>query len=108
MNGTVSAEKLELSMLEIGIHLQDGNSVVRIFKRAHSEVTPSFQLEITGGPTGVFFIHRFIHNVNIIFKAYSRVSGWLTDEILPLRLQSQKTDPLPPKRGGTTMGHPLR
>jgi hypothetical protein len=45
MNGAVSAEDLELSMLEIGVHLQDRNSVVRILKRAHSEVTPSFHLE---------------------------------------------------------------
>jgi hypothetical protein len=87
MNGAVSTEELELSMLEIGIHLQDGNSVVRILKRAHSEVTPSFQLEnYRGGPRDVFFIPQFINTVNIISR---RIHGRLSasHEFLPLRLK---------------------
>src|SRR5579864_6935625 len=108
MDGAVSTEELELSMLEIGIHLQDGNSVVRILKGTHSEVTPSFQLEnYRGGPRDVFFIHQFINTVNIIFPRINRRFVGQS-RVSSIALESQKNHPVPPKSSGTRMGYPLR
>jgi hypothetical protein len=61
-------------MLEIGVHLQNGNSVVRILKRTHSGITPSLQLEITGGAHRTYFLYIVSFTMSTVFLGETRGS----------------------------------
>jgi hypothetical protein len=69
MNRVVGTEQVELSLLELGVHLQDGNLILWILKRGHRWTTPTSNEigELQGAQGEAYFLYIVSFTASTLF-----------------------------------------